>query len=207
MAIDSLLRSFVNNCWLARKIAGVIATVGISPNSLSLLSLFSAAIAGLLFAIAGLKGLHLLLLFAGILVAVNAILDTFDGVLAREAGIASKKGDFLDHVIDRYADMFILCGIIFGGYVSWEIGLIAIIGILLTSYMGTQAQAVGLGRIYGGMVGRADRLLLIIAATILTWLYPYHALGFSFLGWCMLILAVLSNLTALQRFFYAWRRL
>ena len=207
MAIDSLLRSFVNNCWLARKIAGVIATIGISPNSLSLLSLFSAAIAGLLFAIAGLKGLHLLLLFAGILVAVNAILDTFDGVLAREAGIASKKGDFLDHVIDRYADMFILCGIIFGGYVSWEIGLIAIIGILLTSYMGTQAQAVGLGRIYGGMVGRADRLLLIIAATILTWLYPYHALGFSFLGWCMLILAVLSNLTALQRFFYAWRRL
>jgi len=151
--------------------------------------------------------LHLLLLFAGILVAVNAFLDTFDGVLAREAGIASKKGDFLDHVIDRYADMFILCGIIFGGYVSWEIGLIAIIGILLTSYMGTQAQAVGLGRIYGGMVGRADRLLLIIAATILTWLYPYHALGFSFLGWCMLILAVLSNLTALQRFFYAWRRL
>ena len=207
MAIDSLLRSFVNNCWLARKIAGVIATVGISPNSLSLLSLFSAAIAGLLFAIAGLKGLHLLLLFAGILVAVNAILDTFDGVLAREAGIASKKGDFLDHVIDRYADMFILCGIIFGGYVSWEIGLIAIIGILLTSYMGTQAQAVGLGRIYGGMVGRADRLLLIIAATMLTWLYPYHALGFSFLGWCMLILAVLSNITALQRFFYAWRRL
>ena len=207
MAIDSLLRSFVNNCWLARKIAGVIATIGITPNSLSLLSLFSAAIAGLLFAIAGLKGLHLLLLFAGILVAVNAILDTFDGVLAREAGIASKKGDFLDHVIDRYADMFILCGIIFGGYVSWEIGLIAIIGILLTSYMGTQAQAVGLGRIYGGMVGRADRLLLIIAATILTWLYPYHVLGFSFLGWCMLILAVLSNLTALQRFFYAWRRL
>jgi len=207
MAIDSLLRSFVNNCWLARKIAGVIATVGISPNSLSLLSLFSAAIAGLLFAIAGLKGLHPLLLFAGILVTVNAILDTFDGVLAREAGIASKKGDFLDHVIDRYADMFILCGIIFGGYVSWEIGLIAIIGILLTSYMGTQAQAVGLGRIYGGMVGRADRLLLIIAATILTWLYPYHALGFSFLGWCMLILAVLSNITALQRFFYAWRRL
>jgi len=207
MAIDSLLRSFVNDCWLARKIAGVIATTGITPNSLSLFSLFSAAIAGLLFAIAGLKGLHLLLLFAGILVAVNAILDTFDGVLAREAGIASKKGDFLDHVIDRYADMFILCGIIFGGYVSWEIGLIAIIGILLTSYMGTQAQAVGLGRIYGGMVGRADRLLLIIAATILTWLYPHHALGFSFLGWCMLILAVLSNLTALQRFFYAWRRL
>jgi len=207
MAIDSLLRSFVNNWRLSKKIARVIAAVGISPNSLSLLSLLSAAFAGLLFTVAGLKGHHLLLLFAGVLVAMNAFLDTFDGVLAREAGIASKKGDFLDHVIDRYADIFILCGIIFGGYVSWEIGLLAIIGILLTSYMGTQAQAVGLGRVYGGMVGRADRLLLIIAATILTWLYPYHALGFSFLGWIMLIFAVLGNITALQRFFYAWRRL
>ena len=207
MAIDSLLRSFVNNWRLSKKIARVIAAVGISPNSLSLLSLFSAALAGLLFTVAGLKEHHLLLLFAGVLVAMNAFLDTFDGVLARETGIASKKGDFLDHVIDRYADMFILCGIIFGGYVSWEIGLLAIIGILLTSYMGTQAQAVGLGRVYGGMVGRADRLLLIIAATILTWLYPYQALGFSFLGWSMLIFAVLCNLTALQRFFYAWRRL
>ncbi len=209
MTIDSLLRPVVNNCGLSRKIAKLIAATGISPDMLSLLALLSAAIAGLFFFIAGLRGDHPLLLVAGIFVAINAVLDTIDGVLAREAGIASKRGDFLDHVIDRYADMFIICGIIFGGYVNWETGLLAIIGILLTSYMGTQAQAVGLGRIYGGIMGRADRLLLIIGATILTWLYPHHyrILGYSFLGWSILIFAVLCNFTAIQRFFYVWRRL
>ncbi len=148
-----------------------------------------------------------LLLIAGLFVAMNAILDTVDGILARVIGTASRKGDFLDHAIDRYADMFIICGIIFGRYVRWEIGLLAIIGILLSSYMGTQAQAVGLGRMYGGIAGRADRLLLVIAAAVLTWLYPYPVLGYSFLGWCMLIFAILCNITALQRFFYAWKRL
>ncbi len=203
MAIDSLLRAFVDNWRSSRRIVELIAATGVSPDLLSILSLLFAALAGLIFAIADPE----LLLLAGFLVAINAILDTVDGILARVIGTASRRGDFLDHVIDRYADMFIICGIIFGRYVRWEIGLLAIIGILLTSYMGTQAQAVGLGRIYGGIAGRADRLLLVIAAAVLTWLYPYPVCGYSFLGWCMLIFAVLCNITALQRFFYAWKRL
>ncbi len=203
MAIDSLLRVFVDDWRLLRKIVEHIAAIGVSPNTLSIVSLLFAALAGLFFSLAD-PGL---LLPAGFFVAMNAILDTADGVLARMVGKASKKGDFLDHVVDRYADMFIIGGIIFGHYVRWEVGLVAIIGVLLTSYMGTQAQAVGLGRMYSGMIGRADRLLLVIAAAILTWLYPYPVWGLSFLGWCMLIFAVLCNVTALQRFFYVWKHL
>jgi phosphatidylglycerophosphate synthase len=78
--------------------------------------------------------------------------------------------------------------------------------------MGTQAQAVGLNRIYGGMLGRADRIVFIIGATVLTLFYPYPipasgVLSFSVLGWTLVIFAVLGNATALQRFFYAWRRI
>ncbi len=209
MALDSLLRAFVDNCRFARKIARSFAAVGISPNFLSLLSFFFAALAGLFFF---LSGNNIILLLAGVFVCLNAFLDGLDGVLAREIGNASKKGDFLDHVLDRYSDMFIIGGIIFGGYVRWEIGVIAIIGVLLSSYMGTQAQAVGLNRVYGGLLGRADRLLIVIAATFLTLVYPYPVpasgmLSFSFLGWAMLIFALLCNATALQRFFYTWRRI
>jgi len=104
----------------------------------------------------------------------------------------------------------IMCGIIFGGYISCEIGMIAIIGVLLASYMGTQAQAVGLRRMYGGLLGRADRLLILIVATFATFCYPYPfpasgPLSYSLLGWVMLLFAVLCNITALQRFYYMWR--
>jgi CDP-diacylglycerol--glycerol-3-phosphate 3-phosphatidyltransferase len=217
MALDSLLRAFVNNWWLARKIARFLAAVGFSPNFLSFASFFFAVLAGLFFFFAGNShySFNPLLLLAGVFVCLNSFLDALDGVLARETENASKKGDFLDHVIDRYSDVFIIGGIIFGGYVSWEIGIVAIIGVLLSSYMGTQAQAVGLSRVYGGLIGRADRLLIIIAATFLTLIYPHpippsgslSLLSFPFLGWTIVIFALLCNATALQRFFYAWRRI
>jgi phosphatidylglycerophosphate synthase len=219
MALDSLLRTIVDNCSLVRTTARFLAVRGISPNFLSLLSLFFALLAGVfLFLSSKSTSFNLLLLLAGVFVCLNALLDGLDGLVARELGNASKKGDFLDHVIDRYSDVFIIGGIVFGGYANWQIGIIAIIGVLLSSYMGTQAQAVGLNRMYGGMLGRADRMVLIIAATFLTVLYPYSVpasgllnslslLSLPFLGWALVIFAILGNATALQRFVYTWRRL
>jgi len=218
MAIDPLLRAFVDNSGLVRTTVRFFAARGISPNLLSLLSFFFALLAGLFFFLShnsNSASSSYLLLFAGVFVCLNALLDGLDGLVAREIGNANKKGDFLDHVIDRYSDMFIIGGIVFGGYVSWQIGVIALVGVLLSSYMGTQAQAVGLNRMYGGLLGRADRIVLIICATFLTLVYPYpfpasgplSLLRFSFLGWAILIFALLCNATALQRFVYTWRRL
>ncbi len=220
MALDSLLRDYVDNCRFARRIAKYLAAIGFTPNLLSVLSLGCAILAGLFFFFAGNRihqAFNFLLLLAGVFVCLNASLDALDGVLARETGNASKKGDFLDHVLDRYSDVFIIGGIILGGYVNprWEIGVIAIIGVLLSSYMGTQAQAVGLSRVYGGLIGRADRLLIIITATFLSLFFPYpipasgllSSLSFPLLGWTIFIFALLCNATALQRFFYAWRRI
>jgi len=216
MVLDSLLRAFVDNCGLVRTTARFFAARGISPNFLSLLSFFFALLAGVFFFLSSNStSLNLLLILAGVFVCLNALLDGLDGLVAREIGNANKKGDFLDHVIDRYSDMFIIGGIVFGGYVSWGIGVIAIVGVLLSSYMGTQAQAVGLNRMYGGLLGRADRIVLIIGATFLMLAYPYpfpasgplSSLSFSFLGWAILIFALLCNATALQRFVYTWRKL
>ena len=222
MALDSLLRDYVDNCVLVRKIAKLLAVVGISPNLLSVASLVFAVLAGLFFFFAGnapYLPFNPILLLAGVFVCLSAFLDGIDGVLAREIGNANKKGDFLDHVLDRYSDVFIIGGVVLGGYVHprWEIGVIAIIGVLLSSYMGTQAQAVGLSRVYGGLIGRVDRLLIIIVATLLNLIYPYPipasellsvlSFSFPFLGWAIVIFAVLCNVTALQRFFYAWKRI
>jgi len=189
--------------------ARAAADAGLSPNSVSILSLLFAAVSGLLFYYSGRypESGPLLVLAAGVLVALNSLLDAMDGVMARYMGVSSPKGDFLDHVIDRYADSFIICGIFFGGHVQWQIGVITIVGVLITSYLGTQAQALNLGRYYGGIIGRADRLILIMLATLVYALYPAPVYGLSILGWIILVIGVGSHITAFQRIFYIWKQL
>ena len=151
--------------------------------------------------------LTLLALLGGILVVLNSIFDALDGVIARKTNRATPKGDFLDHVIDRYSDTFIICSIFFAGYVHWKIGVTAIVGVLLTSYLGTQAQALNLGRYYGGLMGRADRLVVIMIAAFANSIYPDPIAGLCILGWAVVLIAITSHITAVQRIFYIWNRL
>ncbi|MHC1631272.1 MAG: CDP-alcohol phosphatidyltransferase family protein [Methanotrichaceae archaeon] len=178
---------------------------GISPNQISLLSLFFAAWATFFYYLSSEK--TTLLYVAALMVLLNAAFDSIDGALARRTGKVESKGDFLDHVIDRYADMFILAGIILAGYVSCLLGLLAVMGVLLTSYIGTQAQALNLGRYYGGIMGRADRLTFIFLATVANAVYSETIAGLQILGWIVILIAITSHITALQRFIHVWRRL
>ncbi len=77
----------------------------------------------------------------------------------------------------------------------------------MSSYLGTQAQAVGVGRFYGGILGRADRLLLIIIAGALTVLVPVEIGGLNYLGWLLVIFGILGHYTAIQRFIHVWREI
>jgi len=128
-----------------------------------------------------------------------------DGAIARELKTQSMRGDFLDHAVDRYADIFIITGIFAGGLVPWPIGVFALTGVLMASYLGTQAQAVGVGRYYGGVLGRADRLLLIMVVGIIGIAFPITIYGLSWLGWLLVLFGVFGHFTAFQRFAYVWR--
>lgn len=202
MSLDSL-RPHAQS--ILKPLVRVMSRTAITPDAMSVISLVFAISAGMLYAVSGER--TTLVLAAGALVLLNGIADAMDGELARSSGTAGKRGDFLDHVIDRYADVFIICGIFFGAYVDWRIGVAAVVGTLLTSYLGVQAQAVGVGRYYGGILGRADRLVIIMLASIFYFLYPHELYGFSFLGWSIVLIAIASNLTVIQRFVHIWKEL
>ena len=109
----------------------------------------------------------MIILGAVALVLIAGIFDALDGALARHQGTAGPYGDFLDHTIDRIVDCGILVAI---GYntafvIDPMAGYAAALLTLLGSYMGTQAQSVGLGRIYGGF-SRADRLVVTLAGLL-----------------------------------------
>jgi archaetidylinositol phosphate synthase len=173
---------------------------GVSPNTLTVLALLTAAVAGAFYWLGN-------VLAGTIFVAFNAIFDGLDGALARAEEKESTRGDFLDHVIDRYADILIITGIFAGGAAGWEVGVLALTGVLMSSYLGTQSQAVGMGRDYGGMLGRADRLVLIICAGLLTVVLPGKILSLSLLGWLLLVFGVMGHITAVQRFLHVWRKM
>jgi archaetidylinositol phosphate synthase len=140
--------------------------LGWSPNRLSGLALGLAAAAAVLAAGARWLG-PLLFLPVSLLVFFAGLFDVLDGEVARSTGRTSRQGDFLDHVLDRYADVVLVLGFAVSGYALPIVALLALVSLLLTSYMGTQAQAVGVGRAYGGLLSRADRLVVLAVVAFL----------------------------------------
>ncbi len=136
------------------------------PDRLSAVSLLLsglAAVAAFLVRVAGTD----LFLAVALLIFLGGVFDVLDGEVARRTGRSSLRGDFIDHVFDRYADLVLVVGIAASGYANPVVALLALVSLLLTSYMGTQAQALGQGRLYGGLLSRADRLVLLAAAAFL----------------------------------------
>jgi archaetidylinositol phosphate synthase len=174
--------------------------VGLTPNGVSVVAFVAAVAAGGAFLVAS----SLAYAVGAVLVFLNGWLDLVDGALAREQGVASDAGDFLDHVLDRYADIVIIAGLA-AGVGRYGLGFAAVTGVVMTSYLGTQIQAVGLGRAYGGLVGRADRLALVGLATVVVAVVPGPVVaGLSVVGLLLAFFAVVGHLTALQRFWGAW---
>ena len=185
--------------------------IKINPDSLSWLALLFALIAGVFFYLSKpteeLSNYYLF--FAAFFVFLNGFFDAIDGKVAKLTKKASLRGDFLDHALDRYADVFIIGGLALSTWVRPSIGLLAIIGVLLTSYMGTQSQAIGYKRDYSGLLGRADRLVLLMIVPII----QHITLRSSFelpwettvLEWALIYFAIMGNITAMQRFYSTYR--
>lgn len=189
-----------------RLLAG-LARLGISPNGWTALAL--AVAVGGFFALWGGSLLNGLILFL-----ISGALDIVDGAVARAAGRASATGAFLDGIIDRYVEALLILGLLFylgpgpefiipvGAWIS-----ILIFGAVMTSFVRAYADHRGLVRDQkilatemGGLLERAERLILIYAGMMGALLF-----GDGWLLGAIVIAAVLSNLTAVQRIFIAIR--
>lgn len=171
----------------------------INPNTISLLSLIFAGLTGLLFYLGG-----ALILVSFATLVLSALFDAIDGKVARLRNLSSKKGDLMDHVLDRYSDILIMLGFIFSVHAQVWIGLLAVIGVLLTSYMGVQSQALGLKRNYSGILGRADRLVFMLIFILLQFFISYHFVIYGVLitpiNVLLIWFAIAGNITAVMRF-------
>ena len=169
-------------------IGAFLNRLGVRPNVITTAGLLGNVAGGVLIA----SG-HLL--WGGIVAMVTAPLDALDGTMARLRNESSRYGAFVDSVSDRYSEFALYAGLLvyFIQIGTWKDALLvlfAAMGSILVSYIRAKAEALN----YSAKIGlftRVERYLVLIPGVILG--FPRVSL------W---ILAIISNFTALQRFWY-----
>jgi len=150
---------------------------------------------------------------AGFLILLGGLFDLFDGTVARRTGLASSFGAFYDSTLDRLSEIVVYLGLLslYNDY-RLELGDVAMIywivlamaGSLMISY--TRARAEGLGiDCYVGLMQRPERVILIGFAALIfgeTTMFEQRGLVLKVV---IIVLAVLTNLTAIQRIWWVYR--
>jgi len=174
--------------------ATLFHNLGLTPNHVSILGIIFAALAAVAYTQWEFN--RILLMLAPVLLLISGLFDALDGVIARVYGETTKFGGFFDSMLDRYADAFVLGGIIIGGLTNLAWGLVALMGSLLVSYARARAEAAGVKMESVGFAERAERIVLVVGASFVSYFW------IDALNWSILILAILTNLTVIQRAIY-----
>jgi CDP-diacylglycerol--glycerol-3-phosphate 3-phosphatidyltransferase len=135
----------------------------------------------------------------GVILILGLPLDALDGAVARAMGRKDKFGGILDSTLDRYADALIFGGLSYYFAVQDQydyllLALAALTGSLLVSYVRARAGEAGLS-VKVGLLDRLVRVIIIVAVLLVPQLLP--------LG--LWVLAIGTNVTALQRMWYVYR--
>jgi len=188
--------------WLLDPMVNLLVALRITPNAITVASIFPAFAAGVAVA-RGWFGL------ASIFGTMAAFGDILDGLVARRTGVASPAGEVVDAVVDRYGEFFLLGGLVIYYRTHWEmltVILTAIIGSFMVSYATAKAEAMGVPPARGSM-RRAERAVYLLVGSGFTPVakalfdgFPSHALRELPIIMALTVVGVVSNVSALQRF-------
>ena len=187
---------------LASRSVGGLARAGVTPDVLTVLGLSMCA-AGAVAVYFEYRN-ELLWFWAGaFLFWAGSLLDILDGALARQSGMGTPFGSFLDSTTDRLGEAFMLgaIGFVFardGNEVALGAVFAAMAGSFLVSYTRARAEALSLkGDI--GIGSRAERVFVIVSGLFLA---PW-----GLLPWAVYLLNVTAWITVVQRVLHVRRQL
>jgi phosphatidylglycerophosphate synthase len=184
--------------WVRRHAERLMSALGrlpVTPNQVTVVGTALTFLAGLLAAMGQLR-------WAGVVLAVGGTFDILDGALARSTRRSYPYGAFLDSTLDRYSEGAIYIGLaayfstVGGALGRWLIvaTAAALAGSFLVSYVRARAQSLGF-TCETGLFARPERVVVTVVGLIFG---GYVLYGVVFL------LALLTNLTALQRIREVW---
>ena len=181
--------------------------IGLTPNGVSLIGFVLAVLAAGSYGFA--ESYRWLLLLATVFLLASGFCDTLDGIIARTFQQVTVFGGFFDSLLDRYADAVVFAAIIVAGLSSSSLGFVwgsvwglaALAGSVMVSYSRARAEAAGLKMESVGFAERAERMLILAVVSVVAffWLPVF--------GYGIVLLAVVSNFTVVQRAFYVYGEL
>ncbi len=171
---------------------------GIDPNIITIIGFLLGFVPVYLF----IKGNTLL---AGLSIFLY-LFDSIDGALARLSGRVTKFGAVLDSTFDRIVDASLILSIAIGGFVSWELSGVVLIGSFLVSYIRARVEGASNNsfKMDVGIAQRGDRIFLIAIGAIFYFedvFFDLNSLEIIFA-----LLAILSWITVIWRLFYAYKK-
>jgi choline kinase/phosphatidylglycerophosphate synthase len=179
---------------LSIKISAHLAQYDVSPNLITLVSFILATLSGIFFFFGGYHNI----LIGGIVAQLSSILDGCDGEIARLKFKGSNFGKWLDRVLDRYGDGFIILGMTHALWLSteneyvWLIGFLALIGTYLNSYTAGMYDDLIRKKLIKNTfrIGRDVRLFLIFVGSL-----------FNQVLLIMIIISIITNIESIRRLF------
>lgn len=176
--------------------------LGLTPNLITYTSLIVSIAAGIVLW----KGFFI---WGIALIILTSVMDMLDGATARAGNMGTVFGGILDHVLDRYAEFFILSGILLSGRVHPVWPLFAVFGMIMASYSRKAAESIGkLSSAEVGMVGRLEKFIVIMLGLALVAIFPgYEIIGLNLLEIALIVVGTVSHITSIQRLYFAKKEL
>jgi phosphatidylglycerophosphate synthase len=193
--------------WINTPIARLLIGLRLSPNIITFIGFALACVAAYLFK-EGAFG------YAGWTMIFGATFDMFDGKVARMTGQVSRSGAYYDSVMDRFGEGVVMLGLAaYFGY-SWVLYIVVagLIGSMLVSY--TRARGEGVGVVCKkGWMQRPERIAYLGVASVFQPMADYFLRYTKFayvpllVVGALLLIAVLTNITAIYRMVYIMNKL
>lgn len=175
----------------SRFFASLFGKIGLTPNALTVIGYFLTLPVVYVLATGRLQ-------LGGVLVALSSLFDSLDGALARETGQVTKFGAFFDSVMDRYSESTIFFGL-FLWYTRTQNDLalaliyVTLVGSLMVSYARARAEGLDM-ECKVGWFSRFERIALLSLALFFNLAIP-----------ALWVMAIMTNVTAMQRVHHIWR--
>ncbi|MGB9598743.1 MAG: CDP-alcohol phosphatidyltransferase family protein [Minisyncoccales bacterium] len=178
---------------IEKSVGKFFSSFSLQPNDYTLLSLFFAFFS---FYFLTKRNLFLSLFFF----LFASFLDFIDGAVARNKNLTTKKGAYLDTICDRYVEGFLILGILFlplpeilFPHYFWL--FLILFGAMMTTYAKASAKEKDLTfqELKGGILSRGERVILLVLSLIL------GIFSFVLMTYLLIFIALLTNITALQR--------
>ncbi|MDO8281885.1 MAG: archaetidylinositol phosphate synthase [Thermodesulfovibrionia bacterium] len=175
-----------------KPLSSLAKKINISPNMIT--------VTGSLITLAAAFMIPRSLISGGLLILFSGLFDMLDGIVARVNNRATKFGAFLDSVLDRYSDSFLLIGFSWYFFMNSSaqgcfLSIATLAGSLIISYAKARAEALGQG-CNVGIIERPERIIIMAAGALTGWVMP--------MIW---VLFVLTHITVAQRVHHVWKEM